>query len=34
MIEALVNLDLKYDERRRSPQVGSPMFLLQIKDEE
>jgi hypothetical protein len=34
MIEALVNLDLKYAEGRRSPQVGSLMFLLQIPDEE
>jgi hypothetical protein len=34
MIEALVNLDLKYYEGRRSPQVSSPMFLLQIPDEE
>jgi hypothetical protein len=34
MFEALVNLDLKYAEGRRSPQVGSPMFLLQIPDEE
>jgi hypothetical protein len=34
MIEALVNLDLKYAEGRKSPQVGSPVFLLQIPDEE
>jgi hypothetical protein len=34
MVEALVNLDLKYAEGRRSPQVGSLVFLLQIPDEE
>jgi hypothetical protein len=34
MIEALVSLDLKHAEERRSPQVGSPVFLLQIPDEE
>jgi hypothetical protein len=34
MVESLVNLDLKYAEGRRSPQVGSPVFLLQIPDEE
>jgi hypothetical protein len=34
MIEALVNLDLKHVEGRRSPQDGSPMFLLQMPDEE
>jgi hypothetical protein len=34
VIEALVNLDLKYAEGRRSPQEGSPMFLLQMPDEE
>jgi hypothetical protein len=34
VIEALVNLDLKYAEGRKSPQDGSPMFLLQIPDEE
>jgi hypothetical protein len=34
MIEALVNLDLKHAEGRRSPQDGSPMFLLQMPDEE
>jgi hypothetical protein len=30
MIEPLVNLDLKHAEGRKSPQVGSPVFLLQI----
>jgi hypothetical protein len=34
MIKALVNLDLKYAEGKRSPQDGSPMFLLQMPDEE
>jgi hypothetical protein len=34
VIEALVNLDLMYAEGRRSPQDGSPMFLLQMPDEE
>jgi hypothetical protein len=34
MVESLVNLDLKYAEGRKSPQVGSPVFLLQIPDEE
>jgi hypothetical protein len=34
MIKALVNLDLKYAEGRRSPRVGSLMFLLQIPYEE
>jgi hypothetical protein len=34
MIEALVSLDLKYAEGRKSPQVGSLVFLLQIPDEE
>jgi hypothetical protein len=34
MIEALVNLDLKHAEERRSLQDGSPMFLLQMLDEE
>jgi hypothetical protein len=32
MVEPLVNLDLKHAEGRRSPQVGSPVFLLQIPD--
>jgi hypothetical protein len=30
MVEPLVNLDLKHAEGRKSPQVDSPMFLLQI----
>jgi hypothetical protein len=30
MVEPLMNLDLKHAEGRRSPQVGSPMLLLQI----
>jgi hypothetical protein len=30
MVEPLVNLDLKHTEGRKSPQVDSPMFLLQI----
>jgi hypothetical protein len=34
MVESLENLDLKYVEGRRSPQVGSPVFFLQIPDEE
>jgi hypothetical protein len=34
MIEALVNLDLKHAEERRSLQDGSPMFFLQMPDEE
>jgi hypothetical protein len=34
VIEALVNLDLRYAEGRKSPQDGSPMFLLQMPDEE
>jgi hypothetical protein len=32
MIEALVNLDLKHAEERRSLQDGSPMFLVQMPD--
>jgi hypothetical protein len=32
MIEALVNLDLKHAEERRSLQDGSPMFLEQMPD--
>jgi hypothetical protein len=34
MIEALVNLNSKHVEERRSLQDGSPMFLLQMPDEE
>jgi hypothetical protein len=30
MVEPLVNLDLKHAEGKKSPQVDSPMFLLQI----
>jgi hypothetical protein len=30
----LENLDLKHDEGKRSPQVDSPMFLLQVINEE
>jgi hypothetical protein len=30
IVEPLVNLDLKHAEGRKSPQVDSPMFLLQI----
>jgi hypothetical protein len=30
MVEPLVNLDLKHAEARKSPQVDSTMFLLQI----
>jgi hypothetical protein len=30
MIEPLVNLDLEHAEGSKSPQVDSPMYLLQI----
>jgi hypothetical protein len=30
MAGPLVKLDLKHVEEKNSPQVGSPMFLLQI----
>jgi hypothetical protein len=30
IVEPLVNLDLKHAKGRKSPQVDSPMFLLQI----
>jgi hypothetical protein len=30
MVEPLVNLDLKHTEGRKSPQVDSPLFLLQV----
>jgi hypothetical protein len=30
MTRPLVKLDLKHVEEKNSPQVGSPMFLLQI----
>jgi hypothetical protein len=33
MFESLVNLDLKHVEEKKSPQVDSPMFLLQMKNE-
>jgi hypothetical protein len=33
MFEPLVNLDLKHVEEKKSPQVDSPMFLLQITNE-
>jgi hypothetical protein len=32
MVELLVNLDLKHAERRKSPQVDSPVFLLQVSN--
>jgi hypothetical protein len=34
MVEPLVNLDLKHVEGKKSPRVDSPMFLLQILNEE
>jgi hypothetical protein len=30
MFGPLVNLDLKHVEEKKSPRVGSPMFLLQM----
>jgi hypothetical protein len=30
MVEPLVNLDSKHAEGKKSPQVDSPMFLLQV----
>jgi hypothetical protein len=33
MFEPLVNLDLKHVEEKKSPQVDSPMFLLQMTNE-
>jgi hypothetical protein len=30
MFEPLVNLNLKYVQEKKSPQVDSPMFLLQM----
>jgi hypothetical protein len=33
MLEPLVNLDLRYVEEKKSLQVDSPMFLLQMVDE-
>jgi hypothetical protein len=34
MFEPLENLELKHDRGKRSPQVDSPIFLLQVKNEE
>jgi hypothetical protein len=34
MIEPLENLELKHDQGKRSPQVDSPMFLLQVISKE
>jgi hypothetical protein len=34
MFEPLENLELKHDQGKRSPQVDSPMFLLQVINEE
>jgi hypothetical protein len=34
MFEPLENLELKHDQGKRYPQVDSPMFLLQVKNEE
>jgi hypothetical protein len=33
MFEPLVNLNLKHVEEKKSPQVDSPMFLLQMTNE-
>jgi hypothetical protein len=33
MFEPLVNLNLKHVQGKKSPQVDSPMFLLQMIDE-
>jgi hypothetical protein len=33
MFEPLVNLNLKHVEEKKSPQVDSPMFLLQMINE-
>jgi hypothetical protein len=33
MFEPLVNLDLKHVQGKKSPQVDSPMFLLQMANE-
>jgi hypothetical protein len=33
MFEALVNLNLKHAQEKKSPQVDSPMFLLQMVHE-
>jgi hypothetical protein len=34
MSEPLENLDLEHDQGKKSPQVDSPMFLLQMINEE
>jgi hypothetical protein len=33
MVEPLVKLDLRHVEEKNSPQVGFPMFLLQVEGE-
>jgi hypothetical protein len=33
MLEPLVNLNLKHVEEKKSPQVDSPMFFLQMTNE-
>jgi hypothetical protein len=33
MFEPLVNLNLRHVEEKKSPQVDSPMFLLQMVNE-
>jgi hypothetical protein len=33
MFEPLVNLNLKHVQEKKSPQVDSPMFLLQMVNE-
>jgi hypothetical protein len=33
MFEPVVNLDLKHVEEKKSPQVDSPMFLVQMTNE-
>jgi hypothetical protein len=34
MFEPLMNLDLKHVEEKKSPRIDSPMFLLQMTNEE
>jgi hypothetical protein len=34
VFEPLENLELKHEQRKRSPQVDSPMFLLQVISKE
>jgi hypothetical protein len=34
MVDPLVNLDLRHVEEKKSPQVDSPIFLLQMMNEE